>query len=270
MSTTTSFAKNLVYIRQHYGVTQETIAEQLGVSRQTVSKWEAGINFPETDKMLVLCDLYHTNLDDLMRGSVEVGNTKDTALYDAHMNRFGLSVAAGVALILVGVAVFLLLGGLSIADKISLAVLLSFIVIGTLMFIVSGLLHAEFRRKHSNIAPFYAEEVLGRFGRRFTFLVASGIGIILLGVILFIAILPGEGVESFVFGTLSMESLALAILLLVIALGVGLIIYAGMQKSKYDLTKFTQVATSDTASQDVQKVTARVDKDDDPGQASGR
>ena len=51
-----SFADNLVYLRQHYGVTQEGLAEQLGVSRQTVSKWEAGTNYPEMDKLLALCD----------------------------------------------------------------------------------------------------------------------------------------------------------------------------------------------------------------------
>ena len=37
-----SFADNLVYLRQHYGITQEGLAEQLSVSRQTVSKWKAG------------------------------------------------------------------------------------------------------------------------------------------------------------------------------------------------------------------------------------
>lgn len=59
-----SFADNLVYLRQHYGITQEGLAEQLSVSRQTVSKWEAGTNYPEMDKLLQLCDLFHTNLDD--------------------------------------------------------------------------------------------------------------------------------------------------------------------------------------------------------------
>ena len=59
-----SFADNLVYLRQHYGITQEGLAEQLSVSRQTVSKWEAGTNYPEMDKLLQLCDLFHTSLDD--------------------------------------------------------------------------------------------------------------------------------------------------------------------------------------------------------------
>ena len=83
-----SFADNLVYLRQHYGITQEGLAEQLSVSRQTVSKWEAGTNYPEMDKLLQLCDLFHTSLDDLMRGSVHVVKENDTERYDEHMNRF--------------------------------------------------------------------------------------------------------------------------------------------------------------------------------------
>lgn len=107
-----SFADNLVYLRQHYAVTQEGLAEQLGVSRQTVSKWEAGTNYPEMDKILVLCDLFHVNLDDLMRGSVSVAKEDDTKRYDAHMNRFDFSIAIGVALILIGVGMQALLESL--------------------------------------------------------------------------------------------------------------------------------------------------------------
>ncbi|MDU1389740.1 MAG: helix-turn-helix transcriptional regulator, partial [Eggerthella sp.] len=40
------------------------------LNQRTVSKWEAGTNYPEMDKLLQLCDLFHTSLDDLMRGSV--------------------------------------------------------------------------------------------------------------------------------------------------------------------------------------------------------
>ena len=47
------------------------------------------------DKLLQLCDLFHTSLDDLMRGSVHVVKENDTERYDEHMNRFDLSIAAG-------------------------------------------------------------------------------------------------------------------------------------------------------------------------------
>lgn len=48
------FAENLQFLRQKKGYTQEQIAEQLQVSRQSVSKWESGGSFPEMDKLLQL------------------------------------------------------------------------------------------------------------------------------------------------------------------------------------------------------------------------
>ena len=39
-----AFSENLSHLRRKSGLTQEQLAEQLGVSRQTVSKWEAGVS----------------------------------------------------------------------------------------------------------------------------------------------------------------------------------------------------------------------------------
>ena len=59
---------NLQYLRKINGsMTQERVAERLGVSRQTVSKWEAGEAYPEIPKLLDLCELFHCKLDDLLR-----------------------------------------------------------------------------------------------------------------------------------------------------------------------------------------------------------
>ena len=74
-----AFPKNLQFIRAQAGITQEQLAEQLEVSRQSVSKWEGGQSFPEMDTLLRICDLYQVNLDTLMRGSVEDSLVEDTA-----------------------------------------------------------------------------------------------------------------------------------------------------------------------------------------------
>jgi len=236
-----SFEQNLVYIRQHYGVTQEALAEQLGVSRQTVSKWEAGINYPETDKLLALCDLYQTNLDDLMRGSVKIANIKDTELYDAHMNRFCRGIVAGVVIIICAMGVLMFLTGLGVADNISAAIMLSFFVIGALIMIVAGLNHKEFKRKNASIEPSYPSEVLDKFGKRFTVLVAAGVGVIMLSVIMLVAFAPGDG-EIVQLSEVSFTYLlVVASFMFFVALGVGLIIYAGMQRSKYNKSEFTYI-----------------------------
>ncbi len=67
-----SFGKNLQYLRQlHAGMTQETLAEKLNVSRQTISKWEMDAANPEMDKALELCKVFNCSLDNLFRDEMD-------------------------------------------------------------------------------------------------------------------------------------------------------------------------------------------------------
>ena len=241
-----SFADNLVYIRQYYGVTQEALAEQLGVSRQTVSKWEAGINFPETDKLLMLCDLYHTNLDDLMRGSVALVNEQDTELYDRHMNRHSLAIALIPSIVLVGVGLLIMLDASGFPPNLSSAIMFVFIIIASLIGIVAGLGHTEFKRKHASIDPRYESAVLDRFGHRFTIMIAVGVGIILLDVVVLIGFAPEHGdIVDLGFTSFNFD-LFMGPFLFVLAVAVGILVYAGMQKEKYDRSEITVVAPDGT------------------------
>lgn len=61
------FGPNLQYLRKKCGMTQEKLAERIGVSRQTVSKWESGEASPELGKLLDLCGIFSCSLDDLLR-----------------------------------------------------------------------------------------------------------------------------------------------------------------------------------------------------------
>lgn len=65
-----SLGKNLQALRKQTGITQEKLAEQMNVSRQTISKWEADEAYPEMDKLLALCDLFAVKLDDIVRGDL--------------------------------------------------------------------------------------------------------------------------------------------------------------------------------------------------------
>lgn len=63
-----SFGNNLQYLRRlHGGLTQEKLAERMGVSRQTISKWESDESYPEIDKLLELGDFFSCKLDELLR-----------------------------------------------------------------------------------------------------------------------------------------------------------------------------------------------------------
>ena len=59
---------NLQYLRRLHGnMTQERLAERMGVSRQTVSKWETGESLPEVDKLLELSRLFSCTIDALLK-----------------------------------------------------------------------------------------------------------------------------------------------------------------------------------------------------------
>lgn len=71
--------ENLKRIRRENNLSQEQLAEKIGVSRQAVSKWESGQSYPEMDKMLLICKLFNYNIDDLMNENVmEVSQNKQS------------------------------------------------------------------------------------------------------------------------------------------------------------------------------------------------
>ena len=59
------FKDNLVQMRKLLQLTQEDIAEKLGVTRQSVAKWESGESIPDLDKCKQLADIFGVSLDDL-------------------------------------------------------------------------------------------------------------------------------------------------------------------------------------------------------------
>ena len=58
----------LARLRRAQNITQEELAERLGISRQAVSKWESDLTYPETDKLLILSRLYGCTVDYLLTG----------------------------------------------------------------------------------------------------------------------------------------------------------------------------------------------------------
>lgn len=65
-----SFCTNLQYLRAERHMTQEQLAMLLGVSRQSVTKWEVEKSYPEMDKLIKMCQIFECSLDDLVTGDV--------------------------------------------------------------------------------------------------------------------------------------------------------------------------------------------------------
>lgn len=65
-------ANRLVNLRKSNNLSQEALAEKLGISRQAVSKWERAEASPDTDNLILLARLYGVSLDELLRTEDEI------------------------------------------------------------------------------------------------------------------------------------------------------------------------------------------------------
>lgn len=63
-----TLGERIAYYRGKLGLSQGELAEQLGVSRQAVSKWETDAGLPDLERLIALSRLYHITLDELVKG----------------------------------------------------------------------------------------------------------------------------------------------------------------------------------------------------------
>ena len=63
-----TLSERILNLRKQNGLSQEAFAEKLGVSRQSVSKWESGTAIPEIDKIIAMSELFGVSTDELLKG----------------------------------------------------------------------------------------------------------------------------------------------------------------------------------------------------------
>ena len=88
-----SFGKNLQFLRKmHNSMTQEELAERMGVSRQTISKWESETAYPEMEKAFELYQFFSCSMDRLFRENMNMENYEN---YSTTTTRMILVLLAG-------------------------------------------------------------------------------------------------------------------------------------------------------------------------------
>lgn len=68
--------ENLILLRNIKGLTQEQVAEVIGISRQSYAKWEQGETLPDIDKCDKLARFYGITIDSLIHQNDKIGNVK--------------------------------------------------------------------------------------------------------------------------------------------------------------------------------------------------
>ena len=75
-----NFSEKLKQIRKKEGISQEQLAEKIGVTRQAITKWETGKGLPDVENMVILAEIFKTTIDELLMDSV-AKKTPETFVY---------------------------------------------------------------------------------------------------------------------------------------------------------------------------------------------
>ncbi|MDE6024096.1 MAG: helix-turn-helix domain-containing protein [Lachnospiraceae bacterium] len=65
-----NFSEKLKEIRKKEGISQEQLAERIGVTRQAITKWETGKGLPDVENMVIIAEIFKTTIDELLMDSV--------------------------------------------------------------------------------------------------------------------------------------------------------------------------------------------------------
>lgn len=93
-----TIGQKIIQLRSSMGISQEKLAELLGVSRQSVSKWEMDHTIPQIDKILQIANIFSITCDELIRETVELSGTITAPLNNKYFGTDGFRGEANVGL----------------------------------------------------------------------------------------------------------------------------------------------------------------------------
>lgn len=90
------FNEKLLSLRKAKGLSQEELGMELQVSRQTISKWEAGQSYPDFQRLVILSDYFDLTLDELIK-DIDVQDVREKNMTDERITSIYLDVENGKA-----------------------------------------------------------------------------------------------------------------------------------------------------------------------------
>ena len=98
------FSQNLQKLRSEKNLSQEQLADKIGVSRQTISAWESGKASPELDKITAISKLFSVSIDELVGEIKTEASNFDKKEYEKNYSKIALLRASGIFILFSGIA----------------------------------------------------------------------------------------------------------------------------------------------------------------------
>lgn len=255
-------ADKIIFLRKQHSWSQEQLAEQLNVSRQSVSKWESGLSIPDLDKIIKMSEIFGVSTDYLLKDSIEeiprtateetatsydyddsvLVTVEDANTYLSLAEKLSGFFGLGVAICILCPIPLIFLAGLSelpryaqyedIFAGIGVAVLLLIVAVGVAILIISGLQIGkwDFLEKSPITLEYGVKGIVERkkqqYEKTFIYSIAGGVALCITGVAP-LMIAAGFDFNGFVYITLT------CLLLVFIAAGVFLFVKSGVVQGSF-------------------------------------
>ena len=108
-------SERIYQFRRNSGLSQEQLAEKIGVSRQAISKWESGISTPELEKLLALSECFDITIDELVKDEAFTQGTNEVKQeLEKTKDPKAIEMKVGIGLCLVGAICLILFGAMMV------------------------------------------------------------------------------------------------------------------------------------------------------------
>lgn len=232
------FSKNLQELRTSRGLSQEQLADKIGVSRQAIGAWESGKTMPEIDKVAQICKVFEVSADELLGELISKENQKpkfSKSHYERENSQISILKATGVAVILLGVAATIFQSAPAITNnpddffsKINSIYVLFGVVLSLPMFILGNnkdeILKNRLKSARPTVSEIYSDQELEEIKTRKAIFTSLGV----MTIVASVAVLGVLNAHSIL-----KEGQAVAVMLAMIGVGVWNLIF-GAQNDKVE------------------------------------
>ena len=242
-----NLADKIIELRKERGWSQEELAEQLGVSRQSVSKWEVGASVPELDKIVRLSELFGVTVDSLLKDEAaahtegiinprrRISREEAEAFMDMTKRASG-RIGLGVLLCIISPTLMISLSEAegkweTVAPVVGICTLLVIVATAVALFITNGVKLEKYgyiEKEDIQLDDRTAAEVRERKAAHegtFTAKIAIGVALCILGAVPVVA----AGVLDKFLGP------AVALMLIMVSVGVYQFVSAGMVRRSFEM-----------------------------------
>ena len=144
------------------------------------------------------------------------------------------NITTGVSLLIMSVAFQQLFTGFGWQEAVANTIFMAIAIVAILVLVVAGMQEDVFRKNHPVIAEFYTPEEIARFDEKFPIRIATGIGMILVGMLI------AMNAEGFPLWAGAKEEIYYGIFLFLVAIAVGGFVHAGLGREKYDIAAYNK------------------------------